>query len=300
MDNDLRQRDRNIAKRKRQLADSEKRITELDAIFKRLYEDSISGKLSDERFQKLSADYEKEEQELKVLASSLRKEVELEESKSADVDRFLSVVERCTDIPELTPCILHEFVEKIIVHAASDPKGKNRTQEIDIYYKGIGALEMSKVTASMEKRENGTAEAIPFSLSSRCFLIGCCIAALFVLLYAFALLRQMQIQISTACANTANIHIAVDFINRIQNHVISRNTLSNSRRTPRLHIIQRILRWKCSQILLYQSAKAVIPPFCQNGIPILLHKVSSRKISMRAYIVFWEEPNAAIIGIHTA
>ena len=55
MDSDLRQRDRNIAKRKRQLADSEKRITELDAIFKRLYEDNISGKLSDERFQKLSA-----------------------------------------------------------------------------------------------------------------------------------------------------------------------------------------------------------------------------------------------------
>ena len=68
-----------------------------------------------------------------------------------NVDRFLSVVERYTDIPELTPCILHEFVEKIIVHAASDPKGKNRTQEIDIYYKGIGVLEMSKVTASTEK-----------------------------------------------------------------------------------------------------------------------------------------------------
>ena len=151
MDSDLRQRDRDLAKRKRQLVDSEKRITELDAIFKRLYEDNISGKLSDERFQKLSADYEKEEQELKVLASSLRKEVELGKSKSADVDRFLSVVERYTDIPELTPCILHEFVEKIIVHAASDPKGKNRMQEIDIYYKGIGSLEMSKVTASMEK-----------------------------------------------------------------------------------------------------------------------------------------------------
>ena len=128
-----------------------RRREELSKLFKRLYEDNISGKLSDERFQKLSADYEKEEQELKVLASSLRKEVELEESKSSDVDRFLSVVERYTDIPELTPCILHEFVEKIIVHAASDPKGKNRTQEINIYYKGIGALEMSKVTASMEK-----------------------------------------------------------------------------------------------------------------------------------------------------
>jgi len=43
---------------------------------------------------------------------------------------------------------LHEFVEKIFVHTASDPKGKNRTQEIDIYYKGIGALEVSKVTSS--------------------------------------------------------------------------------------------------------------------------------------------------------
>ena len=56
MDNDLRQRDRNIAKRKRQLADSEKRITELDTIFRRLYEDTISGQLSDERFQKLSSE----------------------------------------------------------------------------------------------------------------------------------------------------------------------------------------------------------------------------------------------------
>ena len=114
MDSDLRQRDRDIAKR----------ITGLDAICKRLYEDNISGKLSDERFQKLSADYEKEEQDLKVLTSALRKEVELEESKSADVDRFLSVVERYTDIPELTPCILHEFVEKIIVHAAATRRAR--------------------------------------------------------------------------------------------------------------------------------------------------------------------------------
>ena len=47
--------------------------------------------------------------------------------------------------------ILHEFVEKIVVHAASDPKGKNRTQEIDIYYKDIGALEVSKVTSSRQE-----------------------------------------------------------------------------------------------------------------------------------------------------
>ena len=75
----------------------------------------------------------------------------LEERKSANVERFLSVVERYTEIPELTPCILHEFIEKIVVHAASDPKGKNRTQEIDIYYKGLGALEVSKVTSSRQE-----------------------------------------------------------------------------------------------------------------------------------------------------
>ena len=87
----------------------------------------------------------------KMLAAVLRGEIEAEERKSANVERFLSVVERYTEIPELTPCILHEFVEKIVVHAASDPKGKNRTQEIDIYYKGIGALEVSKVTSSRQE-----------------------------------------------------------------------------------------------------------------------------------------------------
>ena len=132
-------------------ADAEKRIAELDTIFKRLYEDTISGKLSDERFQKLSTDYEKEQHQLQDVAAALRDEIEAEEQKSANVERFLSVVERYTEIPELTPCILHEFVEKIVVHAASDPKGKNRTQEIDIYYKGIGALEVSKVTSSRQE-----------------------------------------------------------------------------------------------------------------------------------------------------
>ena len=120
-------------------------------LFELVKQNTISGKLSDERFQKLSADYEKEQHQLQDVASALRGEIEAEERKSANVERFLSAVERYTEIPELTPCILHEFVEKIVVHAASDPKGKNRTQEIDIYYKGIGALEISKVTSSKQE-----------------------------------------------------------------------------------------------------------------------------------------------------
>ena len=139
MDADMRQRNRGLAKRQKTLVYAEKRIAELDTIFKRLYEDTISGKLSDERFQKLSVGYEQEQHQLQEVAATLRGEIEAEERKSANVERFLSVVERYTEIPELTPCILHEFIEKIVVHAASDSKGKNRTQEIDIYYKGIAA-----------------------------------------------------------------------------------------------------------------------------------------------------------------
>ena len=62
------------------------------------------------------------------------------------------LVEVYTDIPELTPRILHEFIEKIIIYAATDPHSKiNRRQEVDIYYKGIGILEMSKVFDSRQK-----------------------------------------------------------------------------------------------------------------------------------------------------
>lgn len=152
MDMDVKERNKGLAKKRKLLSEGEKRITELDMIFKRLYEDNISGKLTDERFHKLSTDYEAEQAGLQTQAAILREEIEEVEGKSANVDRFLSVVRQYTDIPELTSRILHEFVEKIIIHAATDPHSKiNRRQEVDIYYKGIGILEMSKVFDSRQK-----------------------------------------------------------------------------------------------------------------------------------------------------
>ena len=146
MDMDEKERSKGLAKKKKLLTDAEKRISELDRIFKHLYEDNITGKLTDERFKKLSADYEAEQAALQTQANSLREEIQEKESKCANVERFLSIVRKYTEIPELTPHILHEFVEKIVVHAATDPHSKtNRKQEVDIYYKGIGILEMSRV-----------------------------------------------------------------------------------------------------------------------------------------------------------
>lgn len=152
MDTDMKQRNKDLAKKKKLLADAEKRIVELDNIIKRLYEDNITGKLTDERFRKLSLDYENEQRDLNSQVVLLREEIEAAESKSADVSRFLSIVKQYTEIPELTPFILHEFVDKIVIHNATDPHSKtNRRQEVDIYYKGIGILEMSKVFDDRQK-----------------------------------------------------------------------------------------------------------------------------------------------------
>ena len=138
-------RRRNAAKKK-ELEAAEKRIAELSAIFKRLYEDSVTGRISDERFTELSADYEAEQKELKERAARLREELSKAQEATANAEKFMNVVRRHTTIEELTPTLLREFVEKIVVHesVALDGKrrGKLRRQEIEIYYSFVGKVEM--------------------------------------------------------------------------------------------------------------------------------------------------------------
>ena len=139
-------RRRNAAKKK-ELEAAEKRIAELSAIFKRLYEDSVTGRISDERFTELSADYEAEQKELKERAARLREELSKAQEATANAEKFMNVVRRHTTIEELTPTLLREFVEKIVVHesVALDGKrrGKLRRQEIEIYYSFVGKVELT-------------------------------------------------------------------------------------------------------------------------------------------------------------
>ena len=138
-------RRRNAAKKK-ELEAAEKRIAELSAIFKRLYEDSVTGRISDERFTELSADYEAEQKELKERAAKLREELSKVQEATENAEKFMNVVRRHTTIEELTPTLLREFVEKIVVHesVALDGKrrGKLRRQEIEIYYSFVGKVEL--------------------------------------------------------------------------------------------------------------------------------------------------------------
>ena len=108
---------RNAAKKK-ELEAAEKRIAELSAIFKRLYEDSVTGRISDERFTELSADYEAEQRELKERAAAIQAELSKAQEATVNAEKFMNVVRRHTSFEELTPTLLREFVEKIVVHQA--------------------------------------------------------------------------------------------------------------------------------------------------------------------------------------
>ena len=85
------------------------RISELDGIFKRIYEDNISGKLSDERFAKLSADYEREQKQLISDTEILGNELNQEAEQVDNVEYFLSIVRRYTEIKELSARVVNEF-----------------------------------------------------------------------------------------------------------------------------------------------------------------------------------------------
>jgi hypothetical protein len=124
-----------------ELTKTERRITELDKIISKIYEDNISGKLSDERFNKMLAGYEAEQAGLSTTADTLKIEVESIKAKTANVDSFFKLVERYGEITELTPEIARTFIQKIVVHEAertTDFLKQTVSQRIDIYFNHIG------------------------------------------------------------------------------------------------------------------------------------------------------------------
>ena len=134
MDNSVQKQSSELSKSRKKLKESEKRIAELDRLFTRLYEDNVSGKISDERFSIMSAGYEDEQKKLRATVAELTDFIETAEQKSADVTAFISVVQKYERITELTPEIMHELIEKIVVHAPDKSSG-HRTQQMDIYYR---------------------------------------------------------------------------------------------------------------------------------------------------------------------
>ena len=149
-DSRLRERDAEFSRKRETLSKAESRIAELDNLFKHLYEDNVTGKLSDERFIKMSHDYELEQSNLKAMAEVLREEIKQQEKQKTNVKAFISAVKKYTDMQQLDAAMLREFIDRIEV---SHTDKKSKTREITIVYNFIGAFDFER---AKEKAQNTT------------------------------------------------------------------------------------------------------------------------------------------------
>lgn len=127
--------------RQQKLAELNARYSEIDMLFERTYEDNVSGKLSDERFMKLSQRYDEEQQSLKKEIAELESICDKEDSRVYSKNQFLKAVRKFMQMKTLTPTMLHELVERIDVYHIQGT-GKNRTQRLVIHYKFVGVLDL--------------------------------------------------------------------------------------------------------------------------------------------------------------
>lgn len=130
---------KDLAEKHRELNKAKKRIVEIDNLIQKIYEDNATGKLSDERYATLSMSYEEEQHRLKVDIPEMESYLETETDKTESLQKFIVKVKKITELKELTPELIHEFIDKIIVYAPRYLDGK-RVQLMDIYYNGVGIL----------------------------------------------------------------------------------------------------------------------------------------------------------------
>ena len=138
-----------ISKNKKELEKAKNRIIEIDNLFMHIYEDNVSGKITDDRFRNLSYNYDKEQQELKIKIGQLSKYIENTEKKDTDITQFISNVKKYTELTKLSQEILNELIEKIVIHQQEKVNGK-KVQEIDIYYRGVGIISFPVSTDDIE------------------------------------------------------------------------------------------------------------------------------------------------------
>lgn len=147
---------RSIRQRKQR---NEKRTDELTRLIRKLYEDNVSGRLSDTLFEQMLRDFEAELSDLTEIVSQDQQELERISRETINAEKFLSLVRKYTDFSELTPAMINEFVEKILVHQAQG-KGASRIQEIEIFFNFVGKVDIPhkevELTRGRKGRVSGT------------------------------------------------------------------------------------------------------------------------------------------------
>ena len=121
-----------------ELSKLEKRNTELNSLFKRLYEDNVLGKITNEQFRMLSDGYNAEQRDIQERIPKLQAEIEELKAAVTNVNKFVDIAHKYTDLRELTPEVLRTFISKVVIHERSDKWSKSAEQQIDIYFRYIG------------------------------------------------------------------------------------------------------------------------------------------------------------------
>ena len=140
---------RSIRQRKQR---NEKRTDELTRLIRKLYEDNVSGRLSDTIFEQMLSDFEAESSDLTEIISQDQQELERISRETINAEKFLSLVRKYTDFSELTPAMINEFVEKILVHQAQG-KGASRIQEIEIFFNFVGKVDIPHKEVELTEEE---------------------------------------------------------------------------------------------------------------------------------------------------
>ena len=127
-----------VRKQRTRLATAKQRVSELEVLLCKIYEDNILGKLSDSRYEMLDAQYAKEQGELTAEIFALEKAVKGYEKHEKDADRFIALIDKYENFDTLTVTMLNEFVEKILVHERDRKGSRDTTQEVEIYFNFVG------------------------------------------------------------------------------------------------------------------------------------------------------------------
>lgn len=135
--------ERNKAKKKQasELKKAQKRQAEIDILFSRMYEDRVSGKITERNFSMLSGKYQTEQKDLEALIDSLEKQLAQDAQESMDAEKWIALIKQYAYPTELTAELLNAFIEKILVHEAVKDENGNRVQEVEIFYRFIGRID---------------------------------------------------------------------------------------------------------------------------------------------------------------
>ena len=123
-----------------ELGKLEKRNAELNALFKRLYEDNVLGKITNEQFRMLSDGYNAEQRAIAEQIPILQKQIEDLKASSTNVERFVAISNKYTDLQALTPEILRTFIDKVVIHERTEKWAKTAEQQVDIYFRYVGCI----------------------------------------------------------------------------------------------------------------------------------------------------------------